>query len=132
MDFVYERVPRKHLQIGLNVVQIFLVSPLLIYVGVQRASSPEWLYNGLTGLSALIFGYHLFMVYNKWKAGSSSLWVNLIYVLFVAPVLFVIGYYKKDTSRLFFEATLLLAFATLGYNIYNLFLQLNTVTGDSA
>jgi Na+/phosphate symporter len=71
------------------------------------------------------------MVYNKWQAASSSLWVNLIYVLFVAPVLFVIGYYKKETSRLFFEATLLLAFATLGYNIYNLVLQLNTVTGDS-
>jgi hypothetical protein len=131
MDFILNRIPRKHLQIGFNLVNIFFVSPLLIYVGVQRASSPEWLYQGLIGLAALIFGYHLFMVYNKWLSNSSSLWVNLIYVLFVAPVLFVIGYYKKETSRLFFEATLLLAFATLGYNIYNLVLQLNTVTGDS-
>jgi type IV secretory pathway VirB3-like protein len=70
------------------------------------------------------------MVYNKWLTGSSSLWVNLLFVLFVAPVLFTIGYYKKDTSRIFFEATLFLAFATLGYSIYNLFLQLNTVSGD--
>ena len=36
-----------------------------------------------------------------------------------------------ETTRAFFEATLLLGFAALGYNIYNLVLQLNTVTGDS-
>jgi hypothetical protein len=70
------------------------------------------------------------MAYNKWQAGSSSLWVNLVYLLFVAPVLFIIGYYQKETTRLFFESTLFLGFATLGYNIYNLFIQLNTVTGD--
>jgi len=47
-------------------------------------------------------------------------------------VLFIIGYYKKETTRAFFEATLLLGFAALGYNIYNLVIQLNTVTGDSS
>jgi hypothetical protein len=45
-------------------------------------------------------------------------------------VLFVIGYYGKETTRAFFEATLLLGFAAFGYNVYNLFLQLNTVSGD--
>jgi hypothetical protein len=50
----------------------------------------------------------------------------------VAPVLFVIGYYGKETTRSFFEATLLLGFAALGYNIYNLFIQVTTVTGDSS
>jgi hypothetical protein len=70
------------------------------------------------------------MAYNKLRSGSSSLWVNLIYLLFVAPVLFIIGFYQKETTRLFFEATLFLGFATFGYNIYNLFIQLNTVTGD--
>jgi hypothetical protein len=46
-------------------------------------------------------------------------------------VLFVIGYYGKETTRAFIEATLLLGFAALGYNIYNLFIQFNTVTGDN-
>jgi hypothetical protein len=46
-------------------------------------------------------------------------------------VLFIIGYCGKATTRAFFEATLLLGFAALGYNIYNLFIQLNTVTGDN-
>jgi hypothetical protein len=104
---------------------------LLIYIGIQRASSPEWLYKALIILSILVFAYHLFRLYTKWIKGSSSLWVNLIHILLVAPVLFIIGYYKKETTRAFFEATLLLGFAALGYNIYNLVLQLNTVTGDS-
>jgi hypothetical protein len=56
----------------------------------------------------------------------------LIHILLVAPVLFVIGYYGKATTRAFFEATLLLGFAALGYNIYNLFIQVTTVTGDSS
>ena len=54
-----------------------------------------------------------------------------MHLLLVAPVLFVIGYYGKATTRAFFEATLLLGFAALGYNIYNLFIQVSTVTGDS-
>ena len=53
-----------------------------------------------------------------------------MHILLVAPVLFIIGYYGKETSRAFYEATLLLGFSALGYNIYNLFIQLNTVTGD--
>jgi uncharacterized membrane protein len=115
----------------LNLFHILFVSPLLIYIGIQRASSPEWLYKALIILSILVFAYHLFRLYTKWIKGSSSLWVNLIHILLVAPVLFIIGYYKKETTRAFFEATLLLGFAALGYNIYNLVLQLNTVTGDS-
>jgi len=115
----------------LNLFHILFVSPLLIYVGIQRASSPEWLYKALIILSILVFAYHLFRLYTKWLKGSSSLWVNLIHILLVAPVLFIIGYYGKATTRAFFEATLLLGFAALGYNIYNLFIQLNTVTGDN-
>jgi hypothetical protein len=49
--------------------------------------------------------------------------------LLVAPLLFWIGYYKKDTSRQAFEMLLLLAFAAGGYNLYNLVVQLSTVTG---
>jgi len=83
-------------------------------------------------LSIFIFTYHLFRLYTKWIKGSASLWVNLIHILLVAPVLFIIGYYGKATTRAFFEATLLLGFAALGYNIYNLFIQVTTVTGDSS
>jgi hypothetical protein len=109
----------------LNLFHIFFVSPLLIYIGIQRGDSPEWFYKSLILLSLGVFSYHLFKLYTKWVKGSSGLWVNLMHILLIAPVLFVIGYYGKKTMRAFFEVALLLGFAALGYNIYNLFIQLN-------
>jgi NADH:ubiquinone oxidoreductase subunit K len=70
-------------------------------------------------------------LYTKWIKGSSGLWVNLIHILLVAPVLFIIGYYGKATTRAFFEIILLLGFAALGYNVYNLYIEVTKVTDDS-
>ena len=108
----------------LNLFHILFVSPLLIYIGIQRGGSPEWIYKSLIILSLVVFSYHLFKLYTKWIKGSSGLWVNLMHMLLIAPVLFVIGYYGKSTMRAFFEIALLLGFAALVYNIYNLFIQL--------
>jgi hypothetical protein len=50
-------------------------------------------------------------------------------VALVAPLLFWIGYYKKETSRQAYEMLLLLGFSAAGYHLYNLIVQLSTVTG---
>lgn len=50
-------------------------------------------------------------------------------MVFLAPLLLWIGYYGKDTTRAAFELLLLLAFSAIGYHIYSIVLQLNTVTG---
>jgi len=72
----------------------------------------------------------MYRAYTKIRAGSSSLWVNIIHMILVAPVLLWIGYYGKETSRAAFELVLLLGFSALGYHIYSLMLQFNTVSGD--
>ena len=40
-----------------------------------------------------------------------------------------IGFYKKEASRQAYDMLLLVGFGTLGYNIYTVFLHLNTVSG---
>lgn len=114
----------------LALFHVGIVAPFLIYVGVQRAATPEFVFNGLLGLAGAILLYHLYRAYSKWISGSSSLWVNLIHIVLVVPVLVWIGYYKKETSRQAFEMLLLLAFAALGYNLYSLMLEIKTVSGD--
>ena len=51
-------------------------------------------------------------------------------MLVVAPLLLWIGYYGKETSRAAYELLLMTGFAALGYHLYSLALQANTVTGD--
>ena len=114
----------------LALFHVGIVAPFLIYVGVQRAATPEFVFNGLLGLAGAILLYHLYRAYSKWISGSSSLWVNLIHIVLVVPILVWIGYYKKETSRQAFEMLLLLAFAALGYNLYSLMLEIKTVSGD--
>jgi hypothetical protein len=114
----------------LALFHVGIVAPFLIYVGVQRAATPDFIFNGLLGLAGAILLYHLYRAYSKWISGSSSLWVNLIHIVLVVPVLVWIGYYKKETSRQAFEMLLLLAFAALGYNLYSLMLEIKTVSGD--
>jgi len=108
---------------------IFCVVPVLIYIGVQRAGTPELLFKGLLALGCITFLYHSYRLYTKWRAGSSSLWIDLVYLTVVAIPFLWIGYYEKEASRQAYEMLLLLGFGTLGYNIYTLVLHLSTVTG---
>ena len=114
----------------LALFHVGIVAPFLIYVGVQRAATPDFIFNGLLGLAGAILFYHLYRAYSKWISGSSSLWVNLIHIVLVVPVLVWIGYYKKETSRQAFEMLLLLGFSALGYHLYSLMLEIKTVSGD--
>jgi hypothetical protein len=114
----------------LALFHVAVVSPFLIYVGVQRAATPDFIFNGLLGLAGAILLYHLYRAYSKLISGSSSLWVNLIHIFLVVPILVWIGYYKKETSRQAFEMLLLLGFSALGYHLYSLMLEVKTVSGD--
>lgn len=58
--------------------------------------------------------------------------MNVFHVIVIAPLLFYIGYMKKDAMSGAFDATLMLAFAAFGYNLYKAVLHSNTVTGGES
>jgi hypothetical protein len=116
----------------LNIFHLLFVAPLLIYVGVQRASLPEWAFNCLLGLGIVVLMYQLYKSYIKYSSGALSLWVNLIHVFIIAPLLIYIGAKGKNTPRSAFEMLLLLGFAAFGYHLYYLVLAANTVSGGKS
>jgi len=105
---------------------------LFIYVGVQRASLPEWAFNSLLGLGIVVLMYQLYKSYIKYSTGALSLWVNLMHVFIIAPLLIYIGAKGKNTPRPAFEMLLLTAFAAFGYHLYYLVLSVNTVSGGKS
>jgi hypothetical protein len=121
-----------NMHVILNIFHLLFVAPLLIYVGVQRASLPEWAFNSLLGLGIVVLMYQLYKSYIKYSTGALSLWVNLMHVLIIAPLLIYIGAKGKDTPRPAFEMLLLTAFAAFGYHLYYLVLAANTVSGGKS
>ena len=104
----------------LAVFHIFFVVPLFLYIGLQRAATPEWLYNILFGLGVLLFVYQGSKAVMRYMTGSSALWINVFHVLIVAPLLLWIGYYGKKTERPAYELLLITAFGALGYHLKSL------------
>jgi hypothetical protein len=104
----------------INLLHILFVTPLFLYVSIQRNDNPDAMFNFLLVLGGFITLYHLFKSYMKYKVNSPFLWVNLIHVFYVGPLLIYIGYNKKETPRVAYEILMLLAFAAGGYHLYQL------------
>jgi len=58
---------------------------------------------------------------------SPNLWINVIHVLFVAPLLVYIGFMAKNTPRPAYELLAMVGFAALGYHLYSLILSINSI-----
>ncbi len=102
------------------VFHVAVVVPVLLWVGFNRAATPEWLYNVLFGVGLLVLAYHGFKAVARWFAKSPVIWVNLIHVGIVAPLLLWIGYQGKKTGRPAYDMLLMTAFAAMGFHLYKL------------
>lgn len=118
----------KHLLIA--VFHIIAVVPFFLFVGFQRAATPEWVYNALFGLGLVVLAYHGANSVVRLVANSPGAWINLIHVLIVAPIMLYIGYNGKKTPRPAYEMLLMLAFGALGYHLKNLIITTQTFLKD--
>ena len=107
-----------HLLIAL--FHLVAIVPLFLYVGFQRAATPDWLYHVLFGVGLLVLAYHAMKSFTRWVAKSPSVWINLIHVAIIAPLLIWIGYFGKKTGRPAYEMLLMVGFAALGYHLKSL------------
>jgi hypothetical protein len=92
-----------------------LVGPLFLYVGIETTTIPKIMFPILLGLGAFLIAYHAYLAYKKTMDGKSA-WVNYIHIFAVAPLLIILGYNRKTTSRKYYEMLLILGFAGGGYH----------------
>jgi hypothetical protein len=107
----------------INIFHILVVAPFLLYVAIVRGQLQPWIFSVLSGLGIILFVYHGYKTFIKWKVNSPTLWVNAIHVFIVAPLLIFIGSKGYDTPRWAFEVLALLAFSALGYHIYSIIIE---------
>jgi hypothetical protein len=101
---------------------LFVVVPFLGYVFVNRAATPEYIYNILFFVGIFVLVYHAYKAAIRIKSSSPMLWISLIHVLLFAPLMIYIGYMSKKTPRSAYELLGLITFAALGYHLYSLVL----------
>ena len=98
-----------------NLLHVFGLGPLFLYVGLYRDTVPDAIFQLLGLLGFLVLAYHTYRAYVNLKENKSA-WVNWIHILLVVPLLLILGYLKKDASRRYFEMMLILGFAAIGYH----------------
>ena len=118
--------------IVLSIFHLLFVAPLFLGVGFMRAATPQWIYWLLVGLGLVIFVYHGFKAWQRWRAGSSYLWVNLVHVALVAPLLVFVGAQQKETPRYGYELMAMVGFAVAGYHIYSLIKTIQVIDSEKA
>jgi len=118
----------KHLLLAL--FHLAFVVPLFLYIGFQRAATPEWVYNLVFGLGLVLLAYHGVMSAIKLMANGMGAWINLIHAVILAPLLLYIGYNGKKTQRPAYELLLMVAFAALGYHLKSLIVSTQMFIDD--
>jgi len=104
----------------IGIFHIFIIVPFLGYIFIQRAATPDYIYNILFFLGLFILVYHTYKALLRYTSMSPLLWVNLIHIFIIAPLLVYIGYFGKKTNRAAYELLGLITFAAFGYHLFNL------------
>lgn len=114
--------------IMLSIFHIFLISPLLIFIGLSRANTPVIIYNTLFITGMLILIYHSFRFISRWSTNHfEHLWINVLHICIIAPLLIYVGYMKEYSIKPTYELLLMLGFASLGYHLYSTVVYLQSI-----
>ena len=111
----------------LNVFHIFVVSPLFLAVGYLKANTPISIYWSLLVMGLIVLAYHSYKLSTRIMYNSSYWWVNMLHILFVAPLMIYIGYNKTESLRFSYELMLMIGFAALGYHLFSMVRTLQTL-----
>jgi hypothetical protein len=107
-------------------LHVTVIVPFLLWVGFNRAATPDWMYSVLFGTGLIVLLYHTYKAISRLIAASPVIWINLIHVFLIAPLILWIGYYAKRTERPAYDMLLIAAFGAFGFHLYRLIVMSQT------
>jgi len=107
-------------------LHVAVIVPFLLWIGSNRAATPDWMYSVLFGTGLIVLLYHTYKAVSRLIAASPVIWINLIHVFLVAPLILWIGYYAKRTERPAYDMLLIAAFGAFGFHLYRLIVMSQT------
>jgi len=110
-------------EVFVHLFHIIFVGGLFLYVGINGTTINPIMYPFLFYLGIIVILYHSYKIYAKLLKGS-SIWVNLLHVFIFGPLMILIGYYGKETSRKYFELLIMCGMAAIGYHGYYLLINI--------
>jgi len=105
---------------ALSIFHLLFVVPFFLYIFIQRAATPDFIYNILFVVGLFVLVYQTYKALLRYSTNSSSLWINLIHIFLIAPLIIYIGFNAKKTPRAAYELLGLTTFAAAGYHLFNL------------
>jgi len=103
----------------IHLFHILIVGSLFLYVAIKGNTIPQLLYPILKYLGIIIILYHCYKAYVK-ITNNKSAWVNYLHIFLIGPLLVIIGYNGKETSRKYYDLLLMAGMASIGYHGYYL------------
>ena len=107
-----------------HLFHIILVGGLFLYVSLQNATMPKFMFPFLVFLGVFLIVYHSYKSY-AYSLLKKSFKINLFHIFIVAPVLIYIGYERPTPNKFVYQLLLMLAFAVIGYHGYYMILDFN-------
>ena len=96
----------------ISLFHIFIVAPLLIYVGVKQNLSRTF-YQFLYYLGIGVILFHLFKSIKKLPRFA---YINYLHVLLFGPLLIYIGYHERNTPLIMYDVIEFLGVLALFYH----------------
>ena len=107
--------------IYLYLFHLFVIAPLFIFVGYNKKNINHYIFLSLLILGIINLIYHLYLLVDRYNKHKIISHINIMHILFVAPLLIYIGYLKNDTPTIYLDYLLILGSGLSLYFIYKLF-----------
>lgn len=105
--------------IQVNLMHVFVIGPLFLYIGINKNNTKEYFYNILGGIAILL----PFIIRTPYiiKMSEKRNIINLLHLLIFMPLLLYISYKKNNLNKIWYYILLILGINVILIHLYEIY-----------